>query len=143
VTPVCSCCCVLVVGYVMSKAASLCLFCLGPDCCSLATCDSSDLSVFYTRRVVRQMTKSPQLLSLLTSTKPSCLDQMRVCSRPSSLSVSHRLIWLNCVQKKKTGASIWLWPMNKRWAALFPFPKVPALCGLRWLGGVVVRALDS
>ena len=64
----------------MSKAASMCLFGLGPDCCSLATCDSSDLTLLFTRRVVRTLTKRPELLSLLTVTTSPCLQQMRVCT---------------------------------------------------------------
>jgi len=70
---------VLSVGYEMSKESSLCLYCLGPDCCSLAKCDSTDLSLLFTRRVVHEMNRSPQLLALLLSTKPSCLEEMRVC----------------------------------------------------------------
>ena len=62
----------------MTKEASLCLYCLGPNCCSLANCDSSDLSLLFTRSVVRAVTKSPQVLSLLASTKPPSLVQMKV-----------------------------------------------------------------
>ena len=67
------------IGYEISKVASLCLYCLGPDCCSLANCDSTDLSLIFMRRVVRDVNKSPELLSLLASTKPLYLEEMRVC----------------------------------------------------------------
>jgi len=66
--------------YEMSKTASLCLYCLGPDCISLAHCDSSELSMLCTRHVVHAVAaRSPDLLAVLMSTKPLCLDHMRVC----------------------------------------------------------------
>ena len=67
-------------GFEMTKAASLCLFCLGPDCCSLANCDSTSLSLLFRRRLVHELTKTPELLSLLRSTTPQCLQQMTVCA---------------------------------------------------------------
>ena len=85
--------CVLMIEFEMSKAASLCLFSLGADCCSLAKCDSSDQSLLFTRHAVHAMTTSPELLSLIASTKPCCLEQMRVCTA-ASWSVSHQLSWI-------------------------------------------------
>jgi len=72
------CIIMLIAEFHMSKAASVCLFSLGPDCCSLATCDSSDLTLLFTRRLVRVLTTSPELLSFLPSTKPPYLDQLKV-----------------------------------------------------------------
>ena len=66
----------------MTLLTSCYLYALGPDCCTLAECDSSDQTIVYVRHMSRALIRASDVVNeLFGSSRHPSIDKLRV-TRP-------------------------------------------------------------